>query len=280
MLYSVDELRERFDMPLPQPHFSIIGDVHGCNIQYLEAVKNCHCSFQVGDFVGAVEEADYTSLLYLDPNKHVFIGGNHEPYTIKLRSDVSTQDPRAVDPYSKFFKKGDKVYQFDQLPPHHVGHYGVWQIPDCEPTAGLNDKLFFMRGAWSIDKNWRTDGVDWFEDEELTYAQGNAAIKMYGEVKPDFVVTHACPQFVQSHLRLFKKEGVEESFRTRTGQILEAMHNIHRPKIWVFGHYHQDMMKMIEGTLFVCLDTFASFHGIPVRMPILNFDKNLRIIMR
>jgi len=35
---------------------------------------------------------------------------------------------------------------------------------------------------------------------------------------------------------------------------LQIMFDMHRPKLWIFGHYHQDFDDVIKGTRFVCLN--------------------------
>lgn len=106
--------------------------------------------------------------------------------------------------------------------------------------------LFTVRGADSIDKHLRTEGIDWFENEELTYPEGLECLDLYEKCKPNIVVSHDCPQSVMTSLF-----GYPDKSRTR--QLLESMFEIHQPNLWVFGHHHRSKDVQILGTRFVCL---------------------------
>ncbi len=125
--------------------------------------------------------------------------------------------------------------------PHFLGDYGTYNVP------GFGN-IFFIRGGLSIDRYRRTEGVSWWRQEELGMKECYAALDEYSKVKPDFVVTHGCPvsvvPYVTSSLLIFP---------SRTNQLLEQMFATHKPKQWVFGHYHQSWNKTIDGTHFTCL---------------------------
>lgn len=106
--------------------------------------------------------------------------------------------------------------------------------------------LFTIRGANSIDKHLRTEGLDWFSDEELNYKQQCEAYDVYVETKPKIVVSHDCPQSVMQSLF-----GYSEKSQTRI--MLEHMFQVHQPELWVFGHHHKSKDVNINGTRFVCL---------------------------
>lgn len=44
---------------------------------------------------------------------------------------------------------------------------------------------------------------------------------------------------------------------TRTSQVLQQMFDGHKPKHWVFGHYHLDRTFDIEGCTFHCLNELS-----------------------
>ncbi len=103
-----------------------------------------------------------------------------------------------------------------------------------------------IRGAASIDKHMRTEGLDWFPDEELSMMQCDGAISMIQQCKPRVVLSHDCPTEVAMEMygRLIK---------SRTDQMLQACFLHHQPQLWVFGHHHFSWTKVIGGTKFVCL---------------------------
>ena len=195
-------------------NFRIIGDVHGHWGRYHLLLRKAHFTLQVGDF-----GHDYATLSTVDANRHKFLGGNHDNY--------------------------DKVEKW----PHYLGNYGLHSVP------GFGD-IFFVRGGFSIDQKTggrndgpRITGVDWWPAEELCMADCYAAMEEYSRVRPDFMVTHECPVSVVPHVT--RSSHVLPS---RTNQLLERMLEVHQPKRWVFGHYHQSWQMTIDGTHFTCLD--------------------------
>ena len=122
----------------------------------------------------------------------------------------------------------------------------------------LNDWMF-VGGAWSIDYQWRTPGVSWWENEELSYDQLEQVIATYDTVRPRVMVTHDVPHSVAT--QLFFKEGRplhgRPQYKTRTGSALDAMFSIHKPELWAFGHWHYDVDEVIDGTRFICLNELS-----------------------
>lgn len=126
--------------------------------------------------------------------------------------------------------------------PHFLGDYGVYSVP------GLGD-VFFIRGGLSIDRYLRTEGVNWWANEELGMAECYAALAEYIKVKPDFVVSHECPITIVPHVTASL-----HILPSRTNQLLEQMFATHQPKRWIFGHYHKSWNGTIDNTHFTCLD--------------------------
>jgi hypothetical protein len=107
------------------------------------------------------------------------------------------------------------------------------------------DRLFYLAGAWSIDRAMRITGISWWPDEELSIKELGEAFHLYQQVKPEFVISHEAPQEAARYLLsnqvgnyFFAKMGCIE---TRTSTALQAMLDVHQPKEWVFGHYHVNM---------------------------------------
>jgi predicted phosphodiesterase len=159
-------------------------------------------------------EPQYRQMSRLDPAKHKMIPGNHD------------------DPH--------------HLPPHSLGDFGVYTVP------GFGD-IFFVRGAFSIDVDYRTPGHDWFPEEELNRNQMEAALKLYQEVKPDFMITHDAPLSVISCMGLPNLPSHFKLGAQRTPRLLDMMWNSHEPKTWVFGHFHRNWKETIRGTNFQCV---------------------------
>ena len=140
-------------------------------------------------------------------------------------------------------------YKFCDMPPHFLKDYGIWEIPDFGP-------IFYVRGAWSLDKDFRLPGISWWEDEELTYAQCLKAIELYTKAKPDFVVTHTAPASIIPSIP-FKRIFGDKIYGSRTESMLEEMYKIHQPKTWIFGHFHVDWTQTIGKTKFICLNELS-----------------------
>ena len=109
-------------------------------------------------------------------------------------------------------------------------------------------EIFFLGGAKSIDKNQRTPGVDWWENEELSMPELYAIVDSYSKIKPQIMVTHDCPDIALHDFKIYRE-------KSRTAQFLNHLCEIHRPHLWVFGHHHKAIEKLIGSTLFIGLDT-------------------------
>jgi len=190
----------------------LIGDVHGHVKKYKNLLKDVAYSVQLGD-VGFKENYQYLNY-YISATKHKFVPGNHDDY--------------------------------DHLPDHALGDYGIYQ-PENAPA--LKTKIFFIRGAKSVDAAMRTLGETYWKNEELSYAQGNDCVDLYRQVKPDVVFSHDCPMELLSKFITndMKSKG------SRTNQILQACFNIHQPKHWFFGHHHNTKTVKYAKTKFHCL---------------------------
>lgn len=275
---NISQLKQKLENKDLAPHLVLVGDVHGYYDSYKEIIKNANYSLQVGDMAGRFNAniSGYLPLNEVDPNRHKFIGGNHENYASRKTSNTEIE-------YTHTYIRNNELYEFFNLPPHYLGDYGIWQIPDVIPGE-LSGNIFFLRGAWSIDCPFnpfgiesRKLGVDFFEEEELTTRQFNDAFDLYQRTKPDFVVTHACPLSVQKNLHLYKDGDIQLG---RTAQSLDMFLEAHKPKIWVFGHYHQSKIFSKDGVVFACLDTVRYFSQDGLfNGCCLAFDKNLNILI-
>jgi hypothetical protein len=190
---------------------TLIGDVHGKYKRYHEIIREKDRH----EYTIQLGDFgfDYSTLKNVDPKNHVFIGGNHDNY--------------------------DKV---DSVP-HYLGGYGY--VNDFNGVS-----FFFYRGAWSIDKMYRTIGIDWWEKEENNIETFMQARELYRSFKPDIVLTHDCPESVVPYLL---KPGARV-YQNNTGWALQELFNIHQPKIWRFGHHHKSWRMTINNTDFRCLN--------------------------
>lgn len=195
----------------------LVGDVHSLFYDYKRKVQNSgvKTSLQLGDFgLGFPNGLDHVDMSDVE-GIHLFIRGNHDnPSVCRV----------------------DKCY---------AGDYGVLEGSFID---GFFDKLFFISGAWSIDREWRIENVSWWSDEQLSYEELSKAIDKYEDVKPEIICAHECPTFVLH--RLYSSNFIP----SRTSQALEQMINIHKPSYFFFAHHHFSWRKEINGCWYICLD--------------------------
>lgn len=191
-----------------------IGDVHGKYRQYKAIIKGCERSIQVGDMgVGFYKRGpDGAPLALANP-----------PFD-------------AMYPNHRFIRGNHDN-------PAVCKRQHLW-IPD----GTVEGDMMFIGGAWSIDRAWRTEGFDWWADEELSYQELSTLIDVYLAAKPRIMVTHDCPKVTQQHIHSHHIEN------TRTNGAFQSMFELHQPELWIFGHHHTSFRRVINGTQFICLN--------------------------
>ena len=189
---------------------TLVGDIHGKYKRMHEIIREK----DKHEYIVALGDVgfDYGTLFNVDPDKFKIIGGNHDHY--------------------------DRIIHI----PHYLGDFGY----SC--LNGVN--FFYYRGAYSIDRQYRTIGIDWWEQEQVTIDQFMKARELYREIKPDIVLTHDCPDEVS--LKILDRN--QRKYENLTGWALQELFNIHQPKKWRFGHYHKSWNMNISGTDFRCLN--------------------------
>lgn len=128
-------------------------------------------------------------------------------------------------------------------------------MPGYIPDGTVEGDVMYIGGAWSIDHAMRTEGLDWWRDEELSVMEFDRIAKIYEETKPRVMITHDCPTSVAWEMFLSKGLGLAGApqIKTRTGEYLQFMFEMHQPELWFFGHWHNTRTMEINGTKFHCL---------------------------
>ena len=195
----------------------VIGDIHGDFYEYEQILRDCNTpSIQVGDF-------------------GIGFGG---PYWHDRTNEFHTETPQHT------FIRGNHD------DPQKCKTEMVGYIPD----GSIKGEVMFIGGAWSIDNGHRTQGVNWWKDEECSYEEYQTFIDIYAQIKPKVMITHDAPlsvtkQMFIDHGKAFSKT----QHKTLTGSALEVMFEIHQPEIWMFGHWHHTEQMTINGTNFQCV---------------------------
>jgi predicted phosphodiesterase len=211
----------------------------------------------------------------------VFIGDVHGKMT-QLRLELE----RTVLPMTRVFQLGDMGLGFPDI---HLRQYpqnfGFIRGNHDKPAACRNHpnylgdfgyiqplKMFFLSGAFSIDalpriSRMRKGGAEeWWHDEELSPEELRRAFNLYAAKQPEIVISHECPSSVGALLlqqlgySFFSDEGSKSScLHSRTAKALQWMFEIHKPKYWIFGHYHTDKTMTLDGTTFRCCAELSTY---------------------
>ncbi len=161
-------------------------------------------------------EREARSILRDIPVTTLFIDGNHENFE-QLNS-------YAVDMWN-----GGKVHFLE----NDMIHLMRGQVYDIDGTS-----VFTFGGAYSTDKVYRTEGIDWFPEEipsEEEYAEGLKNLSKHGN-KVDFIITHTAPREVAAAIGFGEMSDDEIELRRYLQQIADSVDY----KAWYFGHFHVD----------------------------------------
>lgn len=193
-----------------------IGDVHGKWQRYKNLIKGVPRSIQVGDF----------GIGFYNPRTETYSRPPHDTMA-----------------------KGDhKFIRGNHDNPQHCRTHPFW-ISDGEIVDG---SIFCVGGALSIDKHIRTEGWDWWEDEELSYKEFLKLIQTYEAAKPSVVVSHECPETVMNHVISAKGKYMYD-IPSITRQFLDNLMYVHKPDLWIHGHWHFDHHTIFDGVEFIGL---------------------------
>jgi hypothetical protein len=202
----------------------IIGDVHGKWQSYIDLIGQSGSArtIQIGDFgLG-------------------FGGGNSE-------NEAKLNQWMTENPTNRFIRG------------NHDAPNACQNMPGYITDGTVEDDVMYIGGAWSIDgpgAPWdchRRPGLDWWSNEECSDAEFDIYSGIYAATKPRVMITHDCPSTVSQ--RMFFDSGIMTGniYKTRTGEALQRMFDIHSPDLWIYGHWHLNQSTIINGTKFVCL---------------------------
>lgn len=176
----------------------------------------------LGDFGGVWydDESDNLFLSYFEKQQYttLFIDGNHENH--KKLNDFPVE-----------VWNGGKIHRIKS----NIFHLMRGQIFNIDGY-----KIFTFGGAYSIDKNMRTEFIDWWKEEEGNYEEMNEAFdnleKENNQV--DFILTHAGPA---SKLKNFFNYFGMNFTSSSTEKFLDEINNKVKFKHWFCGHYHENV---------------------------------------
>ena len=195
-----------------------IGDVHGKFDKLNEILRQKKASSKnqiilVGDVGIGFHNVEYPEDFNPENGHTYFIRGNHD-------------NPSVCSNHKNY-----------------LGDFGYIQNLD----------LFYVSGASSIDKHLRTEGLDWWENEELDWKTSDLVLTLYDSARPSIMVSHDCPLTLLKKLYPFRGDEAISRYVSHTNRLLEELYQIHQPKYWVFGHHHVSINIQEEKTLFMGL---------------------------
>jgi len=209
----------------------LIGDLHGDFDWYLKkGINGCDQSITLGDIgIGF-------------PSRYIKKVRRFDSYTrnyewIPDKASSITLFPEGVGLQHRFVYGNHDNSELAVKCPNCLGHYGYLK----------ESGIFFISGAFSVDRNSRTDGIDWWETEEIAYKELAKMIELYQKVQPRIVVSHEGPSVIV-HSALGGL-GVHASY-PRTRAAMDQCWESHMPEFWFLGHYHQMHRKIIGNTDF------------------------------
>lgn len=169
-----------------------------------------------GDFGGVWDESNEERYWIKWLNKKsfttIFIDGNHENFDL-LKSFPT------IDFYGATAHKiSDSIL--------HINRGEVFEIEDI--------RFFAFGGASSHDKEYRTEGKNWWKEELPSNEEIQNAIRKLNGVNysVDYIITHCAANRVQREIANYEENILTDFF--------EELIDKGNYKKWFFGHYHID----------------------------------------
>ncbi len=227
----------------------LLGDVHGnYDIFYgmlMHMVENQKISvaFQVGDF-GLSEAVLKHKEIFDLPVPLYVIDGNHEDFRF----------------LAMFLRSGLR----EKWASHNLYYQPRGSTENIQGT-----QTGFIGGGLHVDQPQQRKNGNVITNDEV-----NSALKEFNENPPQIVVSHSCPAGIglgmlghPSHARGVVEYIVMAGYdpgpscdygETQLTSLWERLEK--RPKLWIYGHFHQFQSRKIEDTLFICLPRIDFFH--------------------
>jgi len=163
-----------------------------------------HGTTYVDRYTGRVKRNDNYNVKNGTMTKIYFCDGNHEDHESLLKLESNEIMPNV------FYMKRGSILTLDD-----------------------GRVVLFIGGAYSIDKKYRTPGLDWFPEESITQQD----IYNLPDVKIDIVISHTCPREFYNKLS-FRNDFIDLKVNDPSMDALSHVLNKYRPPLWYFAHFH------------------------------------------
>jgi len=226
------------------------GDIHGHVHKFhhvlQKVVKEYEISaaIQVGDFGISRKTIRVLQALGGFPIPVYFVDGNHEDFRFLWRA----------------MKKGTiKEWEKENL----------FYQPRGSTLEVQGVKMGFFGGALHIGRPQKIIKGNLITTDEL-----NRAVSEFSQFSPEILVTHSCPagigvgmQGLEIHhwgvVNHILMAGFDPGPKADYGETQHALlwnQMVQRPKLWVYGHFHEQKTTEVEGTKFVSLPCLEHYH--------------------
>ena len=218
--------------------YFITGDTHGDFSRFKDLPKEIQKDSEIAIIILGdaglnfhLDERDIQVKNFLTKRYNFYIycvRGNHEARPCNVQEMEKIWDSN-VNGIVYYQKKWPKIRYFCDYGIYYCGQY----------------RVAVFGGAYSVDKPWRLkNNIVWFKDELMTKDEMDDC-KLYFSTAPegkiDFIFSHTCPiswEPTELFLSIIDQSTVDKSME----KFLEQMkHNLDW-NIWVFGHYHANML--------------------------------------
>lgn len=223
----------------------VFGDIHGAWGDAEDVIRKAieeqgpfDLIIQVGDMgFGFPGVRPWT---YAPKGKLRWVDGNHENFSLLYKRHLNNF---GYDPYHVIWPRGWKKF------------LNNWTYM---PRGTIEDGILYIGGAASIDKHRRTLGVNWWAEENITYADEERTLKAIEAYDGDIhtVISHTCPTTFSMAPVLRGPE-----FATNNRKFLEFVRKEVMPDRWFFGHFHAPLTGRYEGCDWQCIDMAGSSAG-------------------
>jgi Calcineurin-like phosphoesterase len=126
-----------------------------------------------------------------------------------------------------------------------------------------------LGGATSLDRQWRTEGEDWFPQEAITASQ---ALDVAAAGPADVMCTHDCPAAV---VHAFPDFGFPEKEIAAAGthaRLLQSVVDQVRPSSLIHGHLHMAYTRPVQMPYGACQVTGLACDGMASSWAVLNTE--------
>jgi hypothetical protein len=155
-----------------------------------------------------------------------------DAYGVKNPKTIIRFAPGNHEQWNDLLYREEVTKNFEVMPQVFFQTFGsIITLPDGRT-------VMFCGGARSIDKDQRIPGIDWFEQEEITYREMSRLESINQKI--DIIISHTCPEIFLEQLKskgiITRHNECRDSSRNALMWVLEKF----RPSLWFFGHFHMN----------------------------------------